>query len=86
MCGSGAKTTAHWRPDAALFRKDWSEKPNLDAYRHLVYKTWWTDETGDTNEKGEISLRVFKGTHRVVVENQEKVLNVDSSASIQVVL
>ena len=43
---------AHWRPDAALFRKDWSEKRNLAAYRDLVFKEWWTDQTGHTNVNG----------------------------------
>lgn len=77
---------AHWRPDAALFRKDWSEKPNLKVYRDLVHNTWWTDETGETDEKGEFSLRVFKGAHRVLVDKQERELYVDDSATVQVVL
>ncbi len=78
---------AHWRPDAAMFRKDWSEKPNLHAYRDLVYKKWWTDEKGITNENGEFALRAFKGTYQVAVGAQEKAVEVgDSIATVEVIL
>jgi len=77
---------AHWRPDAALFRKDWSEKPNLNVYRDLVYKTWWTDDKGQTDDQGEFPLRVFKGTHRIVVDKQERELSVNDSATVEIVL
>lgn len=78
--------SAHWRPDAALLRKDWSEKPNLEAYRDLVYKEWWTDESGITNKDGEFSLRAFKGTYRVIVENQEITAHIDDSTMVKIVL
>lgn len=78
---------AHWRPDAALFRKDWSEKPNLDVYRNLVYKTWWTDETGSTNGDGEFALRAFKGTYRITVGTQEKTVEMENSPTrVEIVL
>lgn len=62
---------AHWRPDGAMFRKDWSEKPNLLVYRDLVLKKWWTDSTGNTNADGEFAVRGFKGAYTVVVGKQE---------------
>lgn len=78
---------AHWRPDSALFRKDWSEKPNLAAYRNLVFKEWWTDETGQTNENGEFALRAFKGTHRITVGSQEKTVEIgDNAATVEMIL
>jgi GH35 family endo-1,4-beta-xylanase len=28
---------SHWKPKSAMYRRDWSEKPNLRAYRDLVF-------------------------------------------------
>jgi GH35 family endo-1,4-beta-xylanase len=54
---------AHWRPDAALFRTDWSEKPNGAVYRDLVFNQWWTRLTGTTNTQGNYSGRGFYGDY-----------------------
>ena len=58
---------AHWKPEAALYRRDWSEKPNLLAYRDLVFNQWWTLETGSTGLDGAFAGRGFLGRHRVTV-------------------
>ena len=58
---------AHWKPEAALYRRDWSEKPNLLAYRDLVFNQWWTLETGSTGLDGTFAGRGFLGRHRVTV-------------------
>ncbi|TBO41720.1 hypothetical protein [Pedobacter kyonggii] len=49
--------SAQWKPDAAMFRKDWTEKPNAEAWRNLVTKQWMTNLTKKTgvNEKTESS-------------------------------
>ena len=39
---------AHWRPSAAMLRRDWSTKPNYDAWNDLIYRQWWTDMRGVT--------------------------------------
>jgi len=77
---------SHWRPDSALFRMDWTEKPNLEVYRELVLNTWWTDETGITNKNGEFSLRAFKGIHRIIVDKQEQTVNIDSNTIVEITL
>ncbi|MEM7313933.1 MAG: endo-1,4-beta-xylanase, partial [Planctomycetota bacterium] len=59
---------AHWRPEAALYRDDWSIKPNGEAYNELVFNEWWTDEVLNSDEFGEATLRAFKGKHQVDVE------------------
>jgi GH35 family endo-1,4-beta-xylanase len=58
---------AHWRPDAAMFRSDWSIKPNGEAYMDLVFNEWWTDETLASNAEGLAALRGFKGKYLVTV-------------------
>lgn len=56
---------AHWRPDAALFRKDWTIKPNGEEYRRLVFDEWWTRETRTTDARGRAATRGFLGRYRV---------------------
>jgi GH35 family endo-1,4-beta-xylanase len=57
----------HWRPRAAMFRKDWTRKPNGDAFTDLVFNKWWTDQTANTAEDGAITLRGFKGAYTIDV-------------------
>ncbi|MDP3070475.1 MAG: endo-1,4-beta-xylanase [Opitutaceae bacterium] len=59
--------SAHWRPNAALYRADWSEKPNGAAYRALVFDQWWTRATGAANAQGEFRGRGFFGDYRATV-------------------
>jgi hypothetical protein len=60
--------SAHWRPNAGLYRSDWSEKPALTAYQDLVFDAWWTDVMGLSDEAGEYILRGFKGEYDITVE------------------
>ena len=55
----------HWKPNAALFRRDWSLKPNGQAWRDLVFKDWWTDAKGTTDGNGELKLRGFLGDYSI---------------------
>ena len=57
---------AHWMGDAgSMLRRDWTPKPNLAAYRDLVYRDWWTRATLATGADGVVELRAFLGRHRV---------------------
>ena len=58
---------AHWRPDAAMFRSDWSLKPNGQAYLDLVFGDWWTDENLQSGVDGLAEVRGFKGEYEVTV-------------------
>jgi hypothetical protein len=58
---------SHWLPRGAMYRRDWSLKPNGQAYRDLVFGQWWTDVNGDTDTNGVYSTRGFKGTYRLTV-------------------
>ena len=55
----------HWRPRAALFRKDWSAKPNGEMFRKLVFEQWWTDVKGRSNSQGVFAGRGFFGEYEV---------------------
>jgi endo-1,4-beta-xylanase len=58
---------AHWRGKAAMYRTDWSEKPNGKAYRELVHGTWRTDDLKTTGGDGRVNGRGFHGDYDVVV-------------------
>ena len=51
----------HWRPDAALWKKDWSLRPAGQRYRDLVLRDWHTDATVRTGPDGSVTVRGFKG-------------------------
>ncbi|MCX7004170.1 MAG: endo-1,4-beta-xylanase [bacterium] len=60
---------AHWRPEAALFRRDWSVKPVGKAWQDLVFKQWWTNARGQTDAHGGYAVRGFKGDYEVTVSH-----------------
>jgi endo-1,4-beta-xylanase len=55
----------HWKPTAAMFRKDWSERPAVQVWRDLVKKEWWTNAELLTDAKGEAPLDAFYGWYEV---------------------
>jgi endo-1,4-beta-xylanase len=57
----------HWLPDAAMYRQDWSIKPNGQAYKDLLFKRWWTNATGPSNAAGQYGTRGFLGNYKVTV-------------------
>ena len=65
----------HWRPNAALYRANWEEKPNGVVFRELTQKKWWTLAKGVSSKAGSFSGRGFYGTYRVMISidgNQSK--------------
>jgi endo-1,4-beta-xylanase len=62
----------HWKPRAALFRKDWSVKPNGQAWMDLVLKAWWTEAQGKTDGAGRFRARGFVGRYEVTAEAEGK--------------
>ena len=64
---------SHWRPRAALFRKDWSPKPNGRAFQDLVFRQWWTDQKGTTDGRGQYAIRAFHGDYEVTVKKGAEV-------------
>jgi len=62
----------HWKPNGAMIRRDWSLKPNGQAYVDLVLKEWWTNETGATNASGQYALRGFLGDYEITIAKDGK--------------
>jgi len=82
---------AHWRPEGAYFRKDWSIKPAGQVWIDLVMNKWWTRVSGKTDARGAYDTRGFLGDYEITItlNGKSKVvrttLNKDGAA-VQVVL
>ncbi|MFG0251088.1 MAG: endo-1,4-beta-xylanase [Phycisphaeraceae bacterium JB051] len=57
----------HWRPERAMYDKDWNITPNGKAWLDLVKNQWWTNQTGKTNDNGAYQLRGFNGKYQITV-------------------
>jgi GH35 family endo-1,4-beta-xylanase len=55
----------HWKPDAALWRRDWSIKPNGRVWVDLVTRKWHTAGETVSDADGWISFRGFHGIYQV---------------------
>lgn len=55
----------HWRPDAALYTRDWKLRPHGKAWIDLVHGQWKTDEKIRTDREGRASIRGFCGEYEV---------------------
>ena len=64
----------HWKPDGAMLRRDFSEKPNAEVWRELIYETWWTDEQATTAADGTATLRGYLGTHDVTITKGDRTI------------
>tara|TARA_R100000027_G_scaffold2734_2_gene2656 strand:+ start:6415 stop:8112 length:1698 start_codon:yes stop_codon:yes gene_type:complete len=58
---------AHWRPQAAMYTKDWEEKPNARVWKELTRETWWTTLLAKTDNEGSFTGRGFYGDYTVSV-------------------
>ena len=57
-----------WKPDGAMFRKDWTPKPNAKVWEDLVLGAWKTNLQSKTGKKGSFSGRAHFGDHRIRVD------------------
>jgi GH35 family endo-1,4-beta-xylanase len=81
---------AHWLPAGAMYRADWSSKPNALAYNDLVFREWWTNATGVADSTGSFTARGFKGAYNVTAVyqrvSQTVAATIDTTGEITVTL
>jgi GH35 family endo-1,4-beta-xylanase len=58
---------AHWIPNAAMYRMDWSAKLAAAAWHNQIYSIWHTDTTGPVDSGGRFATQAFYGDYRVDV-------------------
>ncbi len=81
----------HWKPHAALYRRDWSIKPAGQMWRDLVFGHWRTETAGKTGAAGTFATDGFLGDYQIKVTlgNKSKVVRTTlakPSQSLTVVL
>ena len=57
----------HWRPQAALYGRDWTIRPHGQAWMDLVHKEWKTDVELLTDAEGNAATRGFLGDYDLTV-------------------
>lgn len=78
---------AHWKPDAGMFRKDWTPKGSALAWREWVIGKWKTHEWRKTDKKGMLTVQGHLGQYTVSVEyrGQQKVKSCQLSKDTRVI-
>ena len=61
---------AHWRPESAMYTKDWQEKGNARQWKQLTREVWWTNLSGQSDADGSFSGRGFYGDYTIRVTHQ----------------
>lgn len=59
---------SHWKPQGAMIRRDWSEKPMYRVWRELIFERWHTDTSGATDSSGAFRFRGFLGEYEITVQ------------------
>lgn len=70
---------ANWIPVSSLYKRDWTPTPALKAYQDLIFKEWWTKETGTANSKGIFSVPAFYGKYKVTVNGKSREIDLKKS-------
>lgn len=63
---------ANWIPASSLYKRDWSPTPAAEAYHNLVFREWWTNESGIADKNGLFSIRTFYGSYKITVNGISK--------------
>ena len=63
---------AHWRPQAALWRKDFTLTPAGEMFRRLVFEEWWTDAEVQVGRDGRTEVPAFHGNYLVAADGEEQ--------------
>lgn len=63
---------ANWIPASSMYKRDWSPTQLAEAYHNLIFKEWWTKESGVTARDGVFSTSAFFGKYKVTVNGNSK--------------
>ncbi len=77
----------HYAPSAALWNKDWSVRPNGQAWLDLVQKEWKTNVLAKTSADGMLKTRAFLGDYQITVnangKKLEKTISLENAGTTQ---
>jgi len=63
---------ANWIPVSSLYNRNWSPTPAAGAYRDLLFREWWTKDSGITGKDGTYTVPAFYGKYKVTVNRISK--------------
>ncbi len=66
---------ANWIPVSSLYKRDWTPYPAAEAYHNLIFKEWWTSESGTVNNNGIYSTSAFFGKYKITVNGKTEVID-----------
>jgi endo-1,4-beta-xylanase len=70
---------ANWIPVSSLYKRDWTPYPAAEAYHNLIFKEWWTSESGTVNINGIYSTPAFFGKYKVTVNGKTEVIDLSKA-------
>jgi endo-1,4-beta-xylanase len=73
---------SHWRPKAALWKRDFTPTPAALVYQDLVFHQWWTRWEGKADANGVCEVPAFFGTHMVEVNGAGREVPLRKSAGV----
>ena len=74
-----------FRSASSLYKRDWTPTPAAEAYKNLIFKEWWTKETGTANRKGDYSVSGFFGKYKITVDGVSKEIDLNKLNRIVIV-
>ena len=66
---------ANWIPVSSMYRADWTPTPTADAYRELIFDTWWTKASGKANSKGIFTTNAFYGRYKITAGSDTRIVD-----------
>jgi GH35 family endo-1,4-beta-xylanase len=70
----------NWIPVSSLYKRDWSPTPAALAYKDLIFREWWTKESGTAGSDGTFSTRAFYGRYKITVSGISQEVNLTKAA------
>ena len=62
----------HWKPTAAMFKADWTERPAVQVWRDLVKGKWWTNADLTSAADGKAITQGYFGWYDITLEHGGK--------------
>ncbi|WP_419193560.1 endo-1,4-beta-xylanase [Kolteria novifilia] len=79
-----------FEPNAALYRTDWTLKPNGQVVRDLLLRQWRTETSGKTDASGQLTIRGFRGDYNLTAAKDGKragvVTSLTTDSTVKLVL
>jgi endo-1,4-beta-xylanase len=62
----------HWKPTAAMFKADWTERPAVKVWRDLVKGKWWTNADLTSAADGKAITQGYFGWYDITLDHGGK--------------